>query len=1118
MSEPLGPHPTSGDKLGRYTLDQRVGAGGMASVYRALDPHGDPYAVKVLNPARVLPEDVKRFQREYKALSRMDHPHIVRVYESGIHRGYPWIAMEFVDGQDLSGLIEKWKKSPPPDRFERTDTILRKLCTALQYVHDRKLIHRDIKPSNVLLTSDGEPKLSDFGVVKSGQDESTQITQLTMAGRLVGTVAFMAPEIITTDERVDARADLYSLGAMLYLMLTFRRPIEADSVAGYLARHLTEVPKSPGELEPDVPRPLERVCNRLLLKDPAYRYPSASAVVQALDRDGDDEPPALRGRDRQLQGWSRRLSALREGAGGCVVINGSVGSGKSHLLESMVEVARTTTARCVAALSWEGDPLDELARQAGLDPEGSLGAALSRAIISSLGHGPAVIAVDDLDRAPKRTIASLSKLLRDRCSLEGEPLLLLATATSLDAIAGLVNGNATGIPADLIPVGRVDETSAIAMMRDRGVPGVAARLLGRRLHLDYAGQPGAMVAQLYTLIEQGWFTIPGPGALTLEVDLDKLRQGEMPVPKSVAAAIQSTLTTLSEPALHLVRLLALLDRPAGPALLGRCTSEPLEAGAHLDDLGRRGILTTDSDETAERFTFQDPSAARVVRNALDPETRRSLHACIAAALSGRRRRGVAFEVAHHLAKAGDLQAAYPLFITAARRSARVSSDLEVLDLCRRAEELREVAEPRIDPAEACTMRRTLYQLKGEALLSRGEFEASRQALKIALSASRDEPDQPAVGRVLGGLGRAWFRLEDFSRARPLLEESLDRLDHGAPERAGVTRALADIELRGGQLARAEVLWNQALQVAQSSGSRDGEARARRGLAHLKAFQGRLKEASELLEEADDLLSLDGDPRVRAGVLARAVELDMLSGFWGTAVRRAELLVDLARRRELSERLPEAYALLAQILCGIGAHNEAYDAVAQAKVFSRAHPARFEPRLRIARVLLDLGKITEAEGVLPAPEGLSTTRVDDPSAQHAAIRARILAPTDPSASRDLAVWSLTRQQPLLGFRAAFIALDASKALTAAGFNDTARTAAKRGLKLLKGLGGDGIRLEMLVALHVASPDPRVLDALQQVATRIAARMPGPAVNSFFRRPIVGAALETEPTKSGVEPRS
>lgn len=261
----LGRHPAPGDRIGAYVIQRLLGAGGMASVYLAVESSGDDdeatapsdtrVALKVLNPARVAPEEVKRFTREYRALARMDHTNVVHVYEAGVHQGYPWIAMEFVDGTDLETEIERWRASPPVDRWERVEKILRGLCHGLQYIHDLGMIHRDLKPSNILLTSSGEPKVSDFGVVKGGGN--THSTQLTMAGRLVGTVAYMAPELITS-EIVDRRVDLYGLGAILYVMLTMRRPIEAESVAGYLARHLTEIPKPPAEVDPTVPPRLER--------------------------------------------------------------------------------------------------------------------------------------------------------------------------------------------------------------------------------------------------------------------------------------------------------------------------------------------------------------------------------------------------------------------------------------------------------------------------------------------------------------------------------------------------------------------------------------------------------------------------------------------------------------------------------------------------------------------------------------------------------------------------------------------------------------------------------------------------------------------------------------------
>lgn len=1095
---PLGRHPEKGDKLGRYTLHSTLGAGGMASVFKAIDPHGDAYAIKVLNPARVLPEDVKRFQREFKALSRMDHPHIVRVYESGIHQGYPWIAMELVDGGDLEQLIERWKAAPPSDRFERIETLLTQLCRALQYVHDRRLIHRDIKPSNVLLTRDGLPKISDFGVVKGGADGTTHITQLTMAGRLVGTVAFMAPELITSDDDVDPRADLYSLGAMLYLMLTFRRPIEARSVAGYLARHLTEVPVPAGQLDPDVPRHLERVASRLLQKDRNQRFPSAGAALAALDREDEAERPSLQGRERQLQGWTRRLQALEDGAGGCVVLNGGPGSGKTHLLTAMVETARASAVKVVAAIGWEFDPLITLADQAGLDPDGSIGGALTRAVVASLGDGPAIVAVDDLDRAPRRTVDAIARVLRQACSVEGRPLLLLASARSLDAISKLVTGNATGMPADLMPVGAVDARATISMLRDRGILGAAAGVLGRRLHGCYNGVPGPMLEQLEALVDDGWFT-GAPGSLQLDRTMTDLRQGELPVPPALAARLTDRLAELVGGDRALLDLLAVIGRPAGAALLGRCTGEgPATAGV-LEDLASDGWLELLDDEAGERFVFADPIAARVLRASLPPERRRALHGKVAEALGGRRRRRTGnAEVAGHLAAAGRGAEAYPMFVAAARRVARQGSALEVLDVCARAEALREAVEETLAQEKALELRERLKTLEGQARLERQDWKGALAALRMALSAAR-ALDSEGTGALLGALGRAWYRMGDRRRARPALEEALQQMVPGDRSWAPATRALADILLQDGELDGAEELFTRARSQAEAVGDGDAEARALRGLAHVAVFRGRVPDAVGLLDEADERLSLDGDAQVRAAVLARAIEVANLSGNWGAAVRRAEQLVDVARRRELSGRLADAYSLLALALIAVGARDEAVDAASQARVFAKAHPSRLEAQLRATRALLDLGLRQEAEEILPDESLLEPAGHDDPPALHAALRARLLAPTDPEGARNLAVWALQRPPPALAFRAAIVALDASKALREAGFPSNARTAAKRGLKHLKGLGADGLRLEVLIGLYDAAPDPRVQEAIQQVARRITTRLSGPALASFANRP-------------------
>lgn len=1092
----LGRHPEVGDKLGRYTLDQPLGAGGMASVFRAVDPHGDAYAVKILNPARVQPEDVKRFQREFQALSKMSHPNVVRVYESGLHDGYPWIAMELVEGGDLEQVIARWKKHPPADRFERTEALLRDLCKALQYVHDRRLIHRDIKPSNILITADGRPKLTDFGVVKGGADGTTHITQLTMAGRLVGTVAFMAPELIITDDDVDARADLYSLGAVLYLMLCLRRPIEAKSVAGYLARHLTEVPVPAGQIDPDVPRDLERVAGRLLQKDRAHRYASAGAVLAALDEEAKVERPSLQGRERQLQGWSRRLDALAEGAGGCVVLNGGPGTGKSHLMTVLVEITAASSVQVLAANDWEDDPIEPLALQVGLDPEGSIGGALSRAVIAGLGSSPAVIAIDDLDRAPRRTIDALARALRQAVTIEGRPLLLLASARSLDAVADLVTGTATGLPADLIPVGPIDAASTISMLRDRGLVGEAANVLGHRLHEAYDGLPGPMLDQLTALIRTGWIQTTND-ALQLVCSMTQLRQGEMPVPDSLAAAVRKRLERVRGSERRLLDLLAVIDRPAGAALFGRITKDPDTAARTLDELVGERWLALRDEGTSELFTFRDPIAARVLRADLAPEALQTLHSAVADALGGRRRRAAGLEVGRHLDAAGRHVEAYPLYVKAAQKALRSGSSVEVLDICSRAEGIRELVEPALADDVVLTLRETLKTLEGRSRLARQDYQGALTAVRMGLSAARSR-DSDQVPTLLGLLGRTWSRLGDPRRALPALEEALQGLATTDAEWAPSIRALADLQLRKGEVDAADQHWTQALAAAETHENRDAEARARRGLAHTRVFQGRLPDAVRLLDEADDLLSLDGDADIRAAVLSRSIEVANLTGNWGSAVRRAEQLVDVARRRALASRLPDAYSLLALALLAIGAEDEALDAASQAQVFFKSHPNRLEARLRTSRALLDLGRLDDAAEVLPDANALEPRGVDDPPGLHAALRARILAPDSQQEARDLAIWAVRRPAPMLGFRSAIIALDANKALLAVGDAPSARTAAKRGLKRVQGLGADGLRLETLLALQRAEPDERVVAACSAVARRIYARLDGPALERFSER--------------------
>ena len=407
----MTPPPTPGDQVGPYVLRELLGVGGMATVYRATDDTGSVCAVKILHPGKAQTDEVKRFEREFLALRDLRHPSVVQVYEAGVAGDYPWIAMEYVEGSDLGSLVDRWTANPPRDRFAQAERILRGLCEGLTIIHDKGLIHRDLKPSNVMVTASGEAKLTDFGVVKAPGEFSTQ---LTVAGKLVGTVAFMSPEQITGDP-VTPASDLYSLGAVLYVLLTMRRPIEADNVAGYLARHITETPRLPSLIDSNVPPHLEQICMHLLKKEPSQRPSSAREVLAQLD--GEIEPPAreLFGRSAEMEWLNSHLDGVERGAGGLVLVSGEVGSGRTALLESFVDAVRLSGVTVAAASGARSELVGQLARQL---PHQAAGGATWLGLSTAAGLQPTVLVVDDIDHMDERNRTGMNQLLRQQVAMK----------------------------------------------------------------------------------------------------------------------------------------------------------------------------------------------------------------------------------------------------------------------------------------------------------------------------------------------------------------------------------------------------------------------------------------------------------------------------------------------------------------------------------------------------------------------------------------------------------------------------------------------------------------------------------------------------------------------------
>jgi serine/threonine-protein kinase len=265
------------DLSDRYAVERTLGQGGMATVWLARDlRYNRLVALKVLDaPADRM--GAERFLREIALAARLQHPHIVSVYDSGQTAGCLWFTMPYIEGESVRDRLKREGALPPADAVR----IAREAARALQYAHEQGVIHRDVKPENILLTHDGSSLVADFGIARP-QTAEARAQHLTTTGLVVGTPLYMSPEQAGGSDAVDARTDVYSLGCTLYEMLTGGPPFRADSVHGVIVKHLTVAPTLRGGAAGRIPVALRPVLARALAKAPSERYPTAAAFERAL--------------------------------------------------------------------------------------------------------------------------------------------------------------------------------------------------------------------------------------------------------------------------------------------------------------------------------------------------------------------------------------------------------------------------------------------------------------------------------------------------------------------------------------------------------------------------------------------------------------------------------------------------------------------------------------------------------------------------------------------------------------------------------------------------------------------------------------------------------------------
>ena len=516
------------ETIGEYGIVGVLGRGGMGVVYRAVHrDSGEAVALKTV----LLPDEqfLQRIRREIQALARIQHPGVVRIVDQGLEDGLPWYAMELLEGTELrQGAVsvpaaDAWVDQ---DALVQVLTLLRRLCAPLAFLHGEGIVHRDLKPGNVIVRPDGMPVLVDFGLVAefgASVGRETATADLLAAG----TPTYMAPEQIS-GTFVDARADLYALGCMLYELLTGRPPFVEDTPLRLAMAHMSEPPRPPSERVSGLPPEMDELLVRLLAKRPEDRLGYAEDVAAALARLGADNGlgtgaprprvylyrPGFAGREDALQQLESRLGDLGEGRGALVLVSGESGVGKTRLvleaaraaddreLQVLVGEARDGAARPLEPLRKPLQAIADRCRELGEEETarlvGDRGAVLARyepSLAQLPGGAGRRIPVDlPPDAARERLFGHLAETFS--ALAEGRPLLLIiddlqwADDLTLGFLASLARGNQLGGRAVLV----------VGTYRSEEVDEGLARLLA---------EPGIDSLGLDRLEEEGVGTIVG---------------------------------------------------------------------------------------------------------------------------------------------------------------------------------------------------------------------------------------------------------------------------------------------------------------------------------------------------------------------------------------------------------------------------------------------------------------------------------------------------------------------------------------------------------------------------------------------------------------------------------
>ncbi len=914
---------------GRYRPLDRLGAGGMGVVYRAHDAQANrPVALKLLSPHHVYTAGARRFRREFRALSRLSHPHIVRVFDFGLDDGQAYYAMEYIAGLNLA----QWRLQQGGQlTLPAWLTVARQLAEALAYIHAQGIIHRDIKPENVMIVEPSPPvdhlsaRLMDFGVAKLL--EAT--THLTEPGSLLGTAAYMAPEQAQR-LAVDYRADLYALGVLLYEAATGTLPFTADGPVALALQHIGRDPAPPRSLNPDLPPPVEAVILRLLAKQPQARYPSAEALLADLAR-VDGAVPAIAWQPKRMRAdvvfqsplvgreaeMSRLGVWLREavaGQGRLVLISGEAGVGKTRLTQEFTARARWEGMQVLAggchpqermpyqpfveALEMYFSRLDDAEGRALRDEGGPLAAEWLK-LVPALARRPFMAEMPPgaaLGPEPEKLRLFTAVRLLLHHAAQKTPLLLVledlhwAEEGTLELLSYLAR-NAHQEPALLGGTYRTEEARPLEAWMHRltkagleavvlpplneaetatlvaGALGLIAppQQFARYLYQRTNGNPFFLEEVLKSLIEAG-ILHRRDGAW--HTDLDAPRYEDTRVPSTIESVIVDRLSRLSADSRQALSWAAVIGQAFDFDVWLRVLGWDEDPLLDVSDGLLRARVVTEEGRTGDRYAFSQNLIREVVYQRLSRRRLRRMHQIVGEQMEGAyagRLESIAAELAHHFDNAQAWDKALEYHIQAGHRARVAYANAEAISHYSRALTL-------------------LDQLTPPQPQEEGQVEDEFAARRFAILTARES--------VYDLLGRRDAQRRDL--------EAMLALAEARP----ATQWLAEVSLRQahffrgiGDYAGAEESAARALSLHEEAEDLAGKVVALATLGQIHGERSQYPEALKDLEAALDLCHQIGDPAAEERVHRHLGDVYHDLCDYPQALRHYQVAEEISRQRD-----------------------------------------------------------------------------------------------------------------------------------------------------------------------------------------------------------------------------